>query len=158
MIFGIGIDVLDSGRMHKVLARWGDKFVNRLLMPGERAQYELTRKPERFLTFKFGAKEAIVKAMGTGFAHGVWIRDVGFVQDHRGKPEVVYSPRGDKLRRDMGIGDGYVSVTDDAGIAIAVAILMKADARPGALNEVVAQVTAGLVGVRQRAEFGVLED
>ena len=44
---------------------------------------------------RFAAKEAIVKAMGTGFAHGVWIRDVGCVQNAMGKPEVVYSPRGE---------------------------------------------------------------
>ena len=45
---------------------------------------------------RFAAKEAIVKAMGTGFAHGVWIRDVGMVQNAWGKPEVIYSPRGER--------------------------------------------------------------
>ena len=48
---------------------------------------------------RFAAKEAIVKAMGTGFAHGVWIRDVGVVQNAWGKPEVVFSERGDAVRR-----------------------------------------------------------
>ena len=65
-------------------------------MPAERAQLEATRRPERFLAMRFAAKEAIVKAMGTGFAHGVWIRDVGVVQNAWGKPEVVYSARGER--------------------------------------------------------------
>ncbi len=46
---------------------------------------------------RFAAKEAIVKAMGTGFAHGVWIRDVGVVQNAWGKPEVIYSERGERF-------------------------------------------------------------
>ena len=53
--------------------------------------------------------------MGTGFAHGIWIRDVGVVQNAWGKPEVAYSPRGEKVRRKLGIGDGHVTLTDEAG-------------------------------------------
>ena len=65
-------------------------------MPAERAQLARTQRPERFLAMRFAAKEAIVKAMGTGFAHGVWIRDVGVVQNAWGKPEVVFSERGER--------------------------------------------------------------
>ena len=72
---------------------------------------------------RFAAKEAIVKAMGTGFAHGVWIRDVGVVQNAWGRPEVVYSPRGEKVRRKLGIGNGHVTLTDEAGLIVAVAVL-----------------------------------
>ena len=64
-------------------------------MPQERAQFERTQRPERFLAMRFAAKEAIVKALGTGFAHGMWIRDVGIVQNSWGKPEVIYSERGE---------------------------------------------------------------
>ena len=73
---------------------------------------------------RFAAKEAIVKAMGTGFAHGVWIRDVGVVQNAWGRPEVVYSPRGESVRRKLGIGEGHVTLTDEAGLIVAVAVLM----------------------------------
>jgi holo-[acyl-carrier protein] synthase len=75
---------------------------------------------------RFAAKEAIVKAMGTGFAHGVWIRDVGVVQNSWGRPEVVFSERGEKVRRGLGIGEGHVTLTDEAGLVVAVAVLMKA--------------------------------
>ena len=126
MIFGIGIDVLEAARVKKVYDRFGEHFVERLLLPGERAQMERTNRKERFLAMRFAAKEAIVKAMGTGFAHGMWIRDVGVVQNPWGKPEVVYSERGEKMRRNLGIGDGHVTLTDEAGLIVAVAVLEKA--------------------------------
>lgn len=125
MIFGIGVDVLETRRIHASYARFGERFVERLLMPEERAQLARTRRPERFLAMRFAAKEAIVKAMGTGFAHGVWIRDVGVVQNERGRPEVVYSERGDRVRRELGIGEAHVTLTDEAGLVVAVAVLLR---------------------------------
>lgn len=126
MIFGIGIDVLKVERIEGVFERYGERFVERLLMPAEQAQLARTRRPQRFLAMRFAAKEAIVKAMGTGFANGVWIRDVGVVQNRLGKPEVVYSERGEQVRRSLGIGEGHVTLTDEAGLVVAVAVLLRA--------------------------------
>lgn len=126
MIFGIGVDVLEMKRITKTLERFGSRFVDHLLMPAEREQLAKTQRPARFIAMRFAAKEAIVKAMGTGFAHGVWIRDVGVVQNPWGKPEVVYSERGEKVRRGLGVGDGHVTLTDEAGLVVAVAVLLKA--------------------------------
>src|SRR6187397_3421414 len=132
MIFGIGVDVLEAARVKKLYAKYGEHFVERLLMPAERAQLARTKRTERFLAMRFAAKEAIVKAMGTGFAHGIWIRDVGVVQNAWGKPEVVYSPRGDKVRRKLGIGGGHVTLTDEAGLIVAVAVLEAAPKKKAA--------------------------
>jgi holo-[acyl-carrier protein] synthase len=125
MIFGIGVDVLKVDRIERVYQKYGERFVRHLLMPDERVQLERTARPVRFLAMRFAAKEAIVKGMGTGFAHGVWIRDVGVVQNSWGRPEVVYSARGAKVRDALGIGEGHVTLTDEAGLVVAVAVLMK---------------------------------
>ena len=129
MIFGIGIDVLEAQRMHDSYARFGEHLLDRLLLPQERRQFALTRRPERFLAMRFAAKEAIVKAMGTGFAHGVWIRDIGVLHNAWGKPEVIYSPRGERVRRQLGVGEGHVTLTDEAGLIVAVAVLLRAKGR-----------------------------
>ena len=126
MIFGIGVDVLESRRIVRTLERFGAHFIERLLMPEEQAQLARTARRERFLAMRFAAKEAIVKAMGTGFGHGVWIRDVGVVQNSWGRPEVVFSARGERVRRALGIGEGHVTLTDEAGLVVAVAVLMRA--------------------------------
>ena len=126
MIFGIGVDVLESARIAQTLERFGTRFIEHLLMPEEHAQLARTARPERFLAMRFAAKEAIVKAMGTGFAHGVWIRDVGVVQNAWGKPEVVFSERGERVRRGLGVGDAHVTLSDERGLVVAVAVLMKA--------------------------------
>jgi holo-[acyl-carrier protein] synthase len=126
VIFGIGVDVLETRRIAETLARFGDRFIEHLLMPAEAAQLARTQRRERFLAMRFAAKEAIVKALGTGFAHGMWIRDVGVVQNSYGKPEVVFSERGEQLRRRLGVGEAHVTLTDEAGLVVAVAVLMKA--------------------------------
>ena len=131
MIFGIGVDVLKAQRMANMLERFGARTAERMLMPAEMAQYRRSKRPARFLGLRFAAKEAIVKALGTGFAHGVWVRDVGIVQNAWGRPEVVYSPRGERLRRKLGVGDGHVTLTDEEGLVVAVAVLMRA-AQPAA--------------------------
>jgi holo-[acyl-carrier protein] synthase len=126
MIFGIGVDVLQAARMTRTYQRFGRRLIDHLLLPRELQQLAGTQRPERFLAMRFAAKEAVVKAMGTGFAHGMWIRDVGVVQNQWGKPEVIYSARGERMRRRLGIGDGHVTLTDEAGLIVAVAVLMRA--------------------------------
>lgn len=125
MIYGIGIDVLQADRVERVYLKHGERFVSHLLMPQEREQLARTARKAHFLATRFAAKEAIVKGMGTGFAHGVWIRDVGIVQNSWGRPEIVYSARGARVREELGIGEGHVTLTDEAGLVVAVAVLMR---------------------------------
>ena len=123
MIFGVGTDLVELARVHATYARFGQRFVDHLLMPDEQALFQRTKRPERFLAMRFAAKEAIVKAMGTGFAHGVWLRDTGFVPDRRGRPTVIFSPRGAARCRELGAGAAHVSLTDEAGLIAAFAVL-----------------------------------
>jgi holo-[acyl-carrier protein] synthase len=126
MIFGIGTDILQAERIGTAYGRFGERFVSHLLMPEELADFRRTRNPVRFLGMRFAAKEAIVKALGTGFANGMWLRDSGIVQDRRGKPGIIFSERGARLCHDLGVAGGHISLSDEAGLIVAFAVLMKA--------------------------------
>ena len=125
MIFGIGTDIVQIERIARLHERFGARFAERLLLPQEEEAFAGHRQPVRFLAMRFAAKEAIVKAMGTGFAQGMWIRDTGIVRNALGKPEIVWSERGRALCAQLGIGEGHITLSDEAGFVVAVAILMK---------------------------------
>ena len=125
MIFGIGTDVVQLERVRLVHEKFGDRFVERLLLPAELEAFRRYARPVRFLAMRFAGKEAIVKAMGTGFSHGMWIRDCGVVSNAWGKPEIIWSERGRRMCEQLGIGEGHVTLTDEAGLIVAVAVLMR---------------------------------
>ncbi len=123
MIFGVGTDIVELSRVQAVYERFGERFVQRLLMDEEAELFRRSKHPVRFLAMRFAAKEATVKAMGTGFAHGVWIRDVGITANDWGRPLVIWSERGQRVCDRLGIGKGHVSLTDDAGLVVAFAVV-----------------------------------
>ena len=125
MIFGIGTDVVKLERLQRLYEKFGDRFAERLLLPAELDAFRSYKRPVRFLAMRFAAKEAIVKAMGTGFAHGMWIRDSGVVANAWGKPEIIWSERGREMCEKLGIGEGHVTLTDEDGLIVAVAVLMR---------------------------------
>ena len=90
MIIGVGIDVVDVERFMATLERT-PRLREKLFTVEERDL------PPSSLAARFAAKEAIAKALGTGFANGIWIRDVGSVPNAQGQPQVVYSERGRKV-------------------------------------------------------------
>jgi len=126
VIFGVGTDIVEISRVQATYDRFGDHFVRRILMPEELELFEQSKWPVRFLAMRFAGKEAVVKAMGTGFRHGVWVRDVGITSNAWGRPLVIWSQRGRKVCDELGIGEGHVSLTDDAGLVIAFAVAEKA--------------------------------
>ena len=123
MIFGIGTDIVELSRVQGIYDRFGDHFANRILMHEELSLYRRAKDKVRFLAMRFAGKEAAVKAMGTGFAHGVWLRDVGILNNDWGRPVIVWSERGSRVCARLGIGSGHVSLTDDAGLVMAFAVV-----------------------------------
>ena len=129
MIFGIGTDILQIARIEETWQRFGDHFARRLLLDEEQALFAGAKRPARFLAMRFAAKEAIVKAMGTGFANGMWIRDVGMLPNALGQPQAIFSPRGRAVCGQLGVGAAHLTLSDEAGLIIAVAVLLRADAQ-----------------------------
>jgi holo-[acyl-carrier protein] synthase len=126
VIFGVGIDAVRLDRVERVWNRFGEGFAQRILLDEENYFFETAKNPVRFLAMRFASKEAIVKALGTGFANGIWVRDVGTVPNTLGQPQVIFSERGHAKCAELGVDGGHVSLTDEAGLIVAVAILMKA--------------------------------
>ena len=125
MIFGIGTDAVKLQRVERIWAKYGDRFARRILLDAEYELFKSHRNPIRFLAMRFAAKEAIVKAMGTGFANGMWVRDAGTVPNPLGQPQVIFSERGWRKCGELGISGGHLSLTDEDGLVIAVAVLMR---------------------------------
>lgn len=84
MIVGSGIDIVEIARVERTFARHGTRFLERLLTPRERADCERRRRPGPQLALRFAAKEAGMKAIGTGWRRGVRWRDFEVVETDRG--------------------------------------------------------------------------
>jgi holo-[acyl-carrier protein] synthase len=123
VIFGVGTDIVELSRIQATYDRFGEHFVRRILMEKEIELFRRSKQPVRFLAMRFAGKEATVKAMGTGFAHGVWLRDVGILNNNWGRPTVTWSERGRRVCDRLGVGSGHVSLTDDAGLVVAFAVV-----------------------------------
>jgi holo-[acyl-carrier protein] synthase len=127
MIIGIGSDLCDARRIAKTIERHGDRFLNRIFTPAERAKAE--RRANRVETYakRFAAKEACSKALGTGFRQGVFWRDMGVVNMPSGRPTMKLT--GGALARLKAITPAGctaqidVSLTDEGPTAQAIVII-----------------------------------
>ena len=123
MIYGVGTDIVEIARVEATWQRFGEHFARRILMDEEMTLFRRSKSPARFLGMRFAGKEAAVKAMGTGFANGMWVRDVGITHNDWGRPLIIWSERGQRVCERLGIGKGHVSLTDDAGLILAFAVV-----------------------------------
>ena len=123
MIRGVGTDVVSIGRVEAALERFGERFVNRILTPEERVRYAGTRQKASHLAKRFAAKEAFSKAIGTGFHAPVRWHAISVGRDARGKPGLVPSDDMARHLASIGVTASHISLTDDAGIAVAFVVL-----------------------------------
>ena len=123
MIFGVGTDVVEIGRIEKALARFGERFAKRILCPSELQRFEKHKLKANYLAKRFAAKEAFTKALGTGIHapanwHGVWV-----VNLPSGKPVLEFSPELKLLLQKRKILSAHLSLTDEREMAAATVIL-----------------------------------
>ncbi len=101
MILGIGNDIVETARIQAVLTRYSQRFLNRVFTSYEQ-DYCLKRKePALHLAGRFAAKEAIVKALGTGFSQGLTWLDIEIRNHPTGKPIAIFSPFAQELFGDL---------------------------------------------------------
>jgi holo-[acyl-carrier protein] synthase len=123
MIRGVGTDVVSIPRVAEALDRWGERFVNRILTPEERVRFERTRQKASHLAKRFAAKEAFAKAIGTGIHAPFRWHSISVGRDPRGKPGLVPSDDMARHLSEIGVTHSHISLTDDAGIAMAFVVL-----------------------------------
>lgn len=127
MIIGIGNDLIDIRRVEKTIDRFGDRFIDRVFTDVERAKSD--RRQMRIASYakRFAAKEACSKALGTGFAHGVYWRDLGVVNLPGGRPTLELTGGALAILRDI-TPEGFaakidLTITDDWPLAQAIVII-----------------------------------
>jgi len=127
MILGIGSDICDVRRIAKVLERHGDRFIDRVFTPTERAKADKRRNRVETYAKRFAAKEACAKALGTGIRSGVWWRDMGVINLPSGRPTMALTG-GAKKRLEAMTPAGYearidLTITDEGPMAQAFVII-----------------------------------
>lgn len=123
MIFGTGVDIIQVARVRDVLARHGDRFVEKILTPAEREMFSKRDRSVHFLATRFAAKEAFVKALGLGFRQGLFFNDLSIIYQPDGRPTFEMSEKLTTILKTQAIQSAHLSLSDEKEYAVAMVIL-----------------------------------
>ena len=123
MIVGIGVDIVDIGRIRLVLERQAERFVRRVFTSGEQEYCRAHRDSVPYFAARFAAKVALFKAVGTGWAHGVTWLDAEVRRQESGAPRLVLSGRAEEISKALGTHAVHLSLSHSETAAIAIVIL-----------------------------------
>ncbi len=123
MIRGIGTDFIETQRIRNSLRKNADRFIKRILTQAEQAYVAEKIDPAPYVAARFAAKEAILKALGTGLAKGINWTDMEILRDGSGAPSVKLSGQAKTIAQEKGIKTIHISLshTQNAALAFAVA-------------------------------------
>jgi len=119
VIVGVGVDLVEIARIRRAMERWQDRFLRRVFTPDELAYALRRRDPAEHLAARFAAKEATLKALGTGLSMGVRWREMEVRRARGEAPTLRLSGRTGALGTARGIRALHVSLTHDGGYAFA---------------------------------------
>lgn len=120
---GIGTDVARIARFEQAMARHGERFAERILGTAERLAFAERSHSPAFLAKRFAAKEAFVKALGTGLRHGISWQDIQVSNDALGRPVLSLSGTAQEVAIAAGVNSMHLSLSDEADVAIAFVVL-----------------------------------
>ena len=121
---GIGIDLVQISRMREVISRWDERFVRRVFTDGEIAYCRARRDPVPHFAARFAAKEAALKALGTGLRLGIHWRELEVVRERGQAPTLILSGRSHEIGRARGGSRMLLALTHDGDYALAQAMLI----------------------------------
>lgn len=123
MLVGIGTDLAKIERFAAILERRGIAITRRLLTANEQAAMQQAASKPAFLAKRFAAKEALLKALGTGLRHGLSWQDMEVSNDALGKPVMQLSGKAAELATAKGVTNIHLSITDEKEMALAFVVL-----------------------------------
>lgn len=123
MILGVGTDLAEVARIRQSIARYGDRFLNRLYTEGEQAYSSAKANAAERYAARFAAKEAGMKAIGTGWRQGVTWKDFEVVNERSGRPTLMLRGIAREIANRMGVEQISISLTHTAEVAFAIVIL-----------------------------------
>ncbi|MBR9984069.1 MAG: holo-[acyl-carrier-protein] synthase [Wolbachia endosymbiont of Homalodisca vitripennis] len=121
MIYGIGTDIVYIPRILRILQKYGGKFLNKVYTKKEieiSKKYNSQEVRAKYFAKRFAAKEAFVKALGTGFSQGIIMKDIEIYSNIRGKPHLAMTK--DFISKDYKI---HLSLSDDQDYATAFVVI-----------------------------------
>ncbi|WP_299080986.1 holo-ACP synthase [uncultured Paraglaciecola sp.] len=121
-IIGLGTDIVEIARIANQLEK-SQRLAQRVLTPSEMLTFSASKFPERFLAKRFAAKEAAVKALGTGIGNGISFQDVEVVNLSSGQPTLIFSSKFAELCKARDINHSFVSISDEQHYAMATVVL-----------------------------------
>lgn len=126
---GIGVDIVDISRMEAVLSKT-PSFARRVFTEEERVYCESSNRPAAHYACRFAAREAVLKALGTGFSEGVGRKDVSVTRDASGRPSALLQGRALEIAQSLGIVEVALSLSFTNEMAVANALTITAASRP----------------------------
>lgn len=126
---GIGVDMLEIGRMRRAIERH-PHIVERTFTDAERAYCDRTARPAQHYAARFAAREAVLKALGTGFSRGIGLKDVSVEVDDAGRPHAVLAGRAAEVARELGVQEVALSLSYTHEVALANAVAVTQEVRP----------------------------
>jgi holo-[acyl-carrier protein] synthase len=123
MIYGIGVDIVKIERFKRALDRWGDHLCKRVFTQQELSICQNKAQPGRHLALRFAAKEAFLKALGRGMFQGVAWKEIEITNDPSGRPHLKVRGEAERLCREKGIKEIFVSISHETEYGVAQVLL-----------------------------------
>lgn len=125
MIFGIGIDLIEIDRIRRICDKWGGRFTSRIFTKKELDYCNSKKNCYQSLAGRFAAKEAMFKALGTGWNLGMRWKEIGVINNKLGKPSIVLSGEVANFADKLGIKKALVSLSHTKNLVVAQVVLTK---------------------------------
>lgn len=123
MIFGVGIDLVEIGRIETILNKWGGKFLRRIYSAEEIRYCSARARPAVHFAARFAVKEAFLKAIGLGMGGGIRFRDIETTHDERGKPVLMLAGAAGSFLEAREIRSIHVTISHTTANATAMVVL-----------------------------------